>query len=51
MGVLGQQEFYLLLEVVDLLSLPQLVVQLLCHLDKVLLELPAFTSPVVHLPG
>lgn len=51
MGVLGQQEFYLLLEVVDLLSLPQLVVQLLCYLDKVLLELPAFTSPVVHLPG
>lgn len=50
-GVLGQQQLYLLLQVVDLLRLPQLVVQLLGHLDQFLLELPALASPVVHLPG
>lgn len=51
MGILGQQQLYLLLQVVDLLRLPQLVVQLLGHLDQVLLELPALASPVVHLPS
>lgn len=49
MSILGQEQLYLLLKIIDLLRLPQLVVQFLSHLYQVLLELSALASPVIHL--